>query len=572
MKVLLVHPEDTPKDLAPGSWDKIIDLGWSPASTYEQWTAQFHCPVETLHKYHHAQQELDFFFRVAAAGKHLTDKENINWWELFLLFYCMERMEVISRLQCMTDSLGGDVHFFVTRACFEADVVKRWRKVHIVRSPSKLRKLRHFVGEIDALPLWELRQIFWDKYDPAFAVRRRFMRKRSGAAMPVILVPSTYVNSSKTAINFASKLPEKNFLLVTTRVSGELKETPGNVQTTKLGAYACSRGFQSECMRIVEAWDVMRRKLADDPDMAILDSLSLVMGFPKFLECGLGIRDAWGHLLDQESVEAVLSCDNNPFMLLPVLLAKRRNIPTVSSHHGALDWRYRILPPHADVVLAKGRMEQDYLVRVCGVPPEKVEMGAPVIPEATFAMNEAQSRDSIVFFSEAYEAHGARADEIYKEILVPLANLAFKAGRQLVIKLHPFENAKRRRKLAYAIVPATMHSILHVIAGPLTPALLGRTWFGVTVLSTVAMECTAAGIPCFLCEWLEYPHHGYGDQFRRYGAGYTLHTADEVSDIPKKIESKPVGSLIDDLWQAIPERELEQLFTSDRNLSLAAYS
>ena len=28
---------------------------------------------------------------------------------------------------------------------------------------------------------------------------------------------------------------------------------------------------------------------------------------------------------------------------------------------------------HADVVLAKGKMEQDYLVRVCGVPRARVE-------------------------------------------------------------------------------------------------------------------------------------------------------------------------------------------------------
>lgn len=533
---------------------------------------RFNCPVETVHKYQHAQQELDLFFKVATKGKHLTDKENINWWELFLLFYCIERMEIIARLRSMTESFGNDVQFFVTRSCFEAEVVGRWRKVHIMHSRKALQKLRHFLGEVRALPAWELRQIFWDKYDPAFAVRRRFMRKRSGPRAPVVLVPSTYVNSSKTAMNFAVKLPEKNFLLVTTRASGELNQTPGNVQTASLGAYACNGNFQPEYTRMVEAWDVMRRKIADDPDTAILDSLNLFAGFPQFLQGGLGIRDAWSQVLDRETVEAVLSCDNNPFTLLPVLLGKQRNIPTISSHHGALDWRYRILPPYADVVLAKGKMELDYLVRVCGVPPEKVETGAPVIPAPPRGKNEVQSRDSIVFFSEAYEAHGARANEIYKEILVSLAELAFKTGRKLVIKLHPFENAKRRRKLVHEIVPAKQHNIIQIIAGPLTPTLLSRTWFGVTVLSTVAMECTAAGIPCFLCEWLEYPHHGYGDQFRLYGAGYTLHAADEISDIPEMIKSNPVGSSAGDLWQGIAKRELEQLFTSDRNLSLAAYN
>ena len=47
----------------------------------------------------------------------------------------------------------------------------------------------------------------------------------------------------------------------------------------------------------------------------------------------------------------------------------------------------------------------------------------------------------------------------------------------------------------------------------LQPEMLNKTWFGVTILSTVVVECALRGIPCFLCAWLESWPYGYIDQF-----------------------------------------------------------
>ena len=105
-------------------------------------------------------------------------------------------------------------------------------------------------------------------------------------------------------------------------------------------------------------------------------------------------------MFDREPVQAVLCADDsNPYTHLPLLLAKARSLQTVACHHGALDGRYMLKQTHADMLLAKGAMEEDYLVRVCGVPREKVEVGAPPAVERAGAKQAMNSQFSdCVFF------------------------------------------------------------------------------------------------------------------------------------------------------------------------------
>src|SRR5215470_10466406 len=53
------------------------------------------------------------------------------------------------------------------------------------------------------------------------------------------------------------------------------------------------------------------------------------------------------------------------------------SIPGYTRWIGALDGPYIFKRVHADVILAKGAMEKDYLLRICNVPSQKVEIGAP---------------------------------------------------------------------------------------------------------------------------------------------------------------------------------------------------
>ena len=52
-----------------------------------------------------------------------------------------------------------------------------------------------------------------------------------------MLLPSAYVNVSRTAASYAALLPNEKFLLVYARNSARLKNLPSNIHTTSLDSY-----------------------------------------------------------------------------------------------------------------------------------------------------------------------------------------------------------------------------------------------------------------------------------------------------------------------------------------------
>ena len=387
------------------------------------------------------------------------------------------------------------------------------------------RGLDHYVRVAKKFPASQLLEIFWDKTDPGYQLRGRFSRHAKPSPRQVILAPTAYGNASRTAIAYAESVPELSFLLVSTRRSGWIPSTPSNVATNSLRSYASvgDRSRRVELEHLSKCWNALRIQLNEKPEFKMLEAIGGFDEFPRRLAHGLEIRDAWCNVLDREPLSGVLCADDsNPYTHIPLLLAKERGLPTVACHHGALDGRYMFKRAHADVVLAKGNMEQDYLVRVCGVPRTKVEIGAPAMLGRKVVRAANAARKSIVFFSEAYEiSGGGRAKEFYRDVLPPLADLAIRAGCQLVVKLHPAESLAERQGFVFDTLSPAQRNVVRVVAGPLGD-LLNDTWFGVTILSTVAVDCATQAIPCFLCSWLEFWPYGYIDQFTRFGVGIKL--------------------------------------------------
>jgi hypothetical protein len=284
----------------------------------------------------------------------------------------------------------------------------------------------------------------------------------------------------------------------------------------------------------------------------------------------LAIRNAWRRVLEGEPVEAVLCGDDtNPYTHIPLLLARKRGLSTIACHHGGLDGRYLFKTSHADVILAKGRMERDYLVETCGVNPAEVEVGAPAGPvypgEAP-----AQKSECIVFFSEPYEMAAARTDEIYRDVLPGLAALAARNGKKLAVKLHPSENLRDRQKLAEKVLTRENMRMIQWITGRLAAELLKRVWFGVTAQSSAAVDCVVHGVPCFFCEWLDLWPYGYVAQYRKFGVGIGLSAPDEIAKIPKMLTAS--GSLREaasDCWQTMSPQRFKELLQGRTTASAA---
>ena len=229
--------------------------------------------------------------------------------------------------------------------------------------------------------------------------------------------------------------------------------------------------------------------------------------------------------------------DSNLFTRLPVLLAARRRIPTVDFHHGAFDGRYLLKDLPCDVYLAKNEMERDYLVRVCGLQAERIVIGAPASAHPGPAREpEQEKRTSIVFFSEPYEVASMRAEEVYRELLPALCRVARQNGRDLVIKLHPFESRAQRGRMVREILSPEDLNLVKLQDGPLTAELMARAWFGITVESTTVIDCLQNGVCCFLCGWLTLSPYEYQQQYARFGVGQLLEKVEQVSEIPKRLE------------------------------------
>ena len=570
MKILLLSAEDSPLagPWVGQRWDSAFDLARSGWPACERWSHALGCPVRPIDGLRTGFAEAGRVRELLQMGLgRLVDLEGLDWWELAAIL-SHHRLESLVLLRKLADSLPSDAEVWLTRSGFEADALRLalGQRVHVIAWPdAHARKgLGHFLGRLWRLPPAQVVQILGDKYDAGYRLRSHFQRRPRSKQKPVVLVPSSYVNMSLTAVAYARLVPDTDFLIVSTRSSGTLKETPGNVSQARLAAYAGKSG-EDEYGDILERWGKLRKELETVPELAALSRLGLMEELPRRFADGLAVRDAWLRVLSLEPVQAVLCCDDsNPATHIPMLLGKRRGLPAISCHHGALDGRYLMKTCHSDVVLAKGRMDLDYLVHTCKVDPSLVEIGAP--SAVGYQGNVPAGRgDRIVFFSEPYEMTGGRAEEIYRDVIPGLSDLAKRMGKTLAVKLHPSENLGDRKSTVATVLTHEQRGGIEWLTGGMTPDLLRRTWCGVTVQSSVAVECVVQGVPCFLCEWLDLWPYGYIGQFRKFEIAMGLRTPSDIEKIPEMVaEYRPNQKTAESCWETITPQRLEQLLSGRR--------
>ncbi len=143
----------------------------------------------------------------------------------------------------------------------------------------------------------------------------------------------------------------------------------------------------------------------------------------------------------------------------------------------------------------------------------------------------------LVFFTEPYQSYGWRIDEVYRDLLPQLNWLAHACGLKLVFKLHPFESIKGHRTMLRAL--KQHHDCgIEVLSGPPSDELWSNTRFALTAQSSIALECTARGIPVFLCAWLRDSYSGYVQQYARFGVGQVLESSEQIASIPTLLTSQ----------------------------------
>ncbi len=575
MSVLLIHSEDELDDprWSAQAWSRVIDLGRAGSLTYDRLSGSLHCSVEPIDPMAKSAQKFQRVRRLLEAGSgHLIDRYGLDWWELAAILL-HEQIASLAVLREFVEYLPPREKVYVSRHGFHAEVLRLLigDRLHVLTMPSqaKRRGVSHYLRLLRRFPPAQLLEILGDKLDPGYQLRGRLARRKHSCSSGVVLLPSAYGNVSRTVTSYARSAPGMRFLLIATRRSAWTDDSSSNLTRNFLKNYAsvADPARDREYSRLSQQWEAISRELLKVPEFKVLASLGHFSDFPQRIGRGLEVRDAWRNVFDREPVEAVLcGDDSNPYTHIPLLLAVRRGLPALACHHGALDGHHLFKQTHADVILAKGKMEEDYLVARCGRSPEKVTVAAPALSSHQRNIpSGANGKRFIVLFSEPYEVTGGRAIECYRDVVPRLANLAKTAGRQLIIKLHPMESLSARKQLLDRSLSKEQKKITRLQAGSLKTELLAQTWFAITVSSSVAVECLLLDVPCFLCRWLDFSAYGYPDQFLRFQVALGLEHPNEMEKIPRMLEGFTVAAgAKENCWSAASEHQLENLFRGER--------
>jgi hypothetical protein len=548
MKVLLLHPEDTfDRFHAAQSWDRVVDLGRAPLDAYKRWERRTGCPVVSIQEYAEGTADLHRIRKLLQFGAgRVVDQFGIDWWDIFSLEIAsgLLRIMLVHRLAW---ELPPNCDLYSTRPDPAATALQRLLDARLTYlGGSKLqsmgRQVRRYYEAFSRLDNAALLQLFEDKFDIDHSLRRRFAARVACEGQPAVLLPSAYVNVSRTVLSYAALLPHQQFVLVVVRRSGYPVTVPPNVRVVPLTPYFGAIN-KHELVALTESWDNLKTWLAGcAPEFQTAESEGMLGPASAPFAWGLAVRDAWLHFFASQNVTACLSADDSNFSTrIPLILARKKGVAALACHHGALDFRMAIKVNHADFYLAKSEMERDYLRHVCHLAPEQIVVAAPASPTSS-SLRPAARRSApwMVFFSEPYQCFGWHRDEVYGDLLPRLWSLAQTCGLKLVFKLHPFENVNETRHTLRHYLPEHQRHI-EVIAGPPSDELWNNTRFALTVQSSAALDCTALGIPVFLCSWLQDSCAGYVQGYAKFGVGCLLRSPDQIAEIPRLLE-KPGGT------------------------------
>lgn len=549
MKILLVHPDDSVED-GPWTgtrWNLIVDLGWSGRSAYARQAEHFGCRVLSIYDLLDHEQHRRRLCELLGLGlNQVVDSESIDWWDVFSALH-YQRIEQLMLLGTLAEQIPDDAEIFATRTHFLSSalsmLLQREIRVFLANRQTGIgAAARRYMKAVSALRPSQLTEIAFDKWDTDYRVRRLVSRRPPASTTPAVLLPSAYVNVSRAQLAYARMLPHRRFLLVVTRPSGRRLPLAANVELRSLASYApgFSLAIESEGASLLRKWqELLDDRFARDAVLGLGRKLGMFEGFASLLRSSLRVREAWRQVIAREPITAVLSADeHNRFTRFPVVLARSRKLRTVFCDHGALNMSFGIRRACSDIYLASGEMARDYMIEWCGLPADKVVVGGPLkehtpLPSSRQKASGQEARDWIVFFSEQYEISSARTQTLYSELLPGLCSLAQRNNRKVIVKLHPFESFRIRKAIIDKVVPAEQRGLIEMRAGPMTPDLFERAWFSVTVESSVAVESTNNGVPCFLCGWFDVSWYDYVKQYAKYAAGDLLDSPESIRQIPQ---------------------------------------
>ena len=211
MRVLLLHPEDSPRR-GPWSqlhWDLIVDLGKSSQYSADAWSEQYECPVLRADSYRRgiadAKQLREMF---SAFHGQLIDEEGIDWWDLTSLLVAPEALDLVAFPRIAAE-ISASAELWSTRPGWPANALATLvgcplRSFAAAGLTRLAARTKHYAGLLGRFSGAQIKEIALDKYDASYRWRSRFASKQRSRTDPVVLVPSAYGNVSRAAAAYAT--------------------------------------------------------------------------------------------------------------------------------------------------------------------------------------------------------------------------------------------------------------------------------------------------------------------------------------------------------------------------------
>ena len=230
MRVLLVHPDDSPTagPWNDSRWDLVVDLGWAGKSQYADWSSELACTASGIYSYADWPKDVLRIQEIYRAGIGcLVDAEGIDWWKLLapIPFQDFYDFLLLLKIANIIQASGEPGEIRVTRSHKLANKLGKIMRVDVIpfiRAEGRATaRLRRYANVFRTLGSRQIAGIVLDKWDTDYRFRRLLQRsKRSSSSEEKVLLPTAYRNVSRVLASYASLLPDRRFLMVTTRADG----------------------------------------------------------------------------------------------------------------------------------------------------------------------------------------------------------------------------------------------------------------------------------------------------------------------------------------------------------------
>jgi hypothetical protein len=164
----------------------------------------------------------------------MVDRCGIDWWDLLCLFIA-DDVQQLTMVHRLSKELDADCELYSSRPDPRATALQRLLGAGLTNLErpfqSVIRRARHYHKALSHLDRDQLVQALEDKFDTSYSIRRRFARRGHKSEQPIILLPSAYINVSRTALSYAEMLPVHQFLLLLASNSAKPSSLPPNVRS-----------------------------------------------------------------------------------------------------------------------------------------------------------------------------------------------------------------------------------------------------------------------------------------------------------------------------------------------------